>query len=382
MNIALAILHADPARGGAERYTVDLAHALAARRHDVSLLASSFAGVDDPVRKVALPAGGATRLQKYLRFLHSLDAHLARHRYDVVHAMLPVRRCDVYHPHAGLAAEAIASGHTKHRGPLRQSLAMLANHINRKRLRFAAVERELLSGERPPVVLCLSEYVKRTVRRHYRNLPEDRLATLFNATDLAKFNPSAKIEAGQAVRQRFGIDAGKVVLLMIAQDFERKGLREAIAAAASIDDPRLVLLVVGKEDAAPYARLVPPSHRDRIIFAGSTTDPVSFYKAADAFVLPTRHDPCSLVVLEALAMGVPVISTVYNGACEIMTDGQHGFVMENPVHVPALAGAMRTMLDDSRRRQMREACLELRPTLAYERHVDELLQVYAGLSPR
>ena len=73
--------------------------------------------------------------------------------------MLPVRQCDLYHPHAGLAAEAVVSGHEKYDG-VRRSMAALTNRFNRKRQTFAAVERKLLEAEHAPTVLCLSEYVK------------------------------------------------------------------------------------------------------------------------------------------------------------------------------------------------------------------------------
>jgi len=96
-------------------------------------------------------------------------------------------------------------------------------------------------------------------------------------------------------------------------------------------------------------------------------------------VLPTRHDPCSLVVLEALAMGVPVISTVFNGACEIMHDGQEGFVLDDPGDIPALAEAMTRLMDTEFRAAMSRACLELRPALAYEKHVERLLGIYASV---
>src|SRR4051812_11736986 len=99
MNIALVILHADPARGGAERYTVDLAAALKNRAHRVSLLASSFAPAFSGVE---IDSSGTTKLGRYNAFLNSLDAHLKEATYDIVHSMLPVRRCDLYHPHAGL----------------------------------------------------------------------------------------------------------------------------------------------------------------------------------------------------------------------------------------------------------------------------------------
>ncbi|MDB5296675.1 MAG: glycosyl transferase, group 1, partial [Phycisphaerales bacterium] len=193
MNVALVILHADPAKGGAETYTVDLARALADRGHAVSVLAASFADAVDPrVGRVSLPYAGATRVGRYASFLAGLDAHLAAvgmrlgataaggrgvatraGGYDVVHAMLPVRRCDLYHPHAGIAAEAVAGGHLKHASPVRRAGARLANQLNRKRQRFAAVERELLTAGgdgaagTPPLVICLSDYIKATVRRHY-----------------------------------------------------------------------------------------------------------------------------------------------------------------------------------------------------------------------
>ncbi|CAA9380957.1 MAG: hypothetical protein AVDCRST_MAG64-640, partial [uncultured Phycisphaerae bacterium] len=365
MNVALVILHADPAKGGAETYTVDLAAALAGRGHAVSVLAASFAGGLDPrVARVPLPHAGPTRLARYLRFLGGLDAHLAAHsgggsaaapagsgegvRYDVVHAMLPVRRCDLYHPHAGIAAEAVAAGHLKHDSPVLRAAARLANRVNLKRRRFAAVERTLLmpAAESPaapprvpehrasirqgPVVLCLSDYIKATVRRHYP-LADGRLATLINAVDLTKFDPAAARAAGRDVRARHGVRPDQVVALIVAQDFARKGLREAVEAWKLVADERLVLMVVGKDDFGPYARLAADApHPANLVHAGATRDVRPYYAAADLFVLPTRHDPCSLVVLEALAMGLPVISTRFNGACEVMADGAHGFVLPDP----------------------------------------------------
>lgn len=323
-----------------------------------------------------LAASGATRDRRYARFLDALDAHLNDSRYDIVHAMLPVRRCDVYHPHAGIAAEAVASGHLKHSGVFRQAMARLGTRLNARRQRFARVERALLNSSSPPTVLCLSQYVKGTVRKHYE-LAESKLATLFNAVDLSKFDPALRPEAGVNVRSRFRIGPDQVVGLMIAQDFARKGLPAAIEALAAANDRRLTLLVVGRQDPSAYRRLAQERGvADRVIFAGPTTVPYDFYRAADFFVLPTKHDPCSLVVLEALAMGLPVISTVFNGACEIMRDGVHGFVLTDARDVSGIVNSMRSLLDLDRRRAMSQACVDLRPGLSYDRHLDTLLAIY------
>jgi UDP-glucose:(heptosyl)LPS alpha-1,3-glucosyltransferase len=361
MRIALVILHADPKRGGAERYTADLAGALAKRGHDVSLLATSFADTPPQVKILELSAKGFTRTKRYQSMLDSLDAQLNAGHFEIVHAMLPVRRCDVYHPHAGMASKSIA-------------VAPVSALFNPRRGAMAQVERSLLTTPATaPVVLCLSDYVKRDVRKFYPNLPDDRLATLFNAVNLNYFDPNIDHDGG-STRQKYRIADKDVVALIIAQDFARKGVSQAIGAVQKINaqrgesQPTLKLVVVGD---GPHS-----VEDENIIFAGTSWKIAKFYSAANFFVLPTKHDPCSLVVLEALAMGLPVISTVFNGACEIMTDGVHGFVLPDPNDVDALAGAMGKMLDVEVRNKMSAKCLELRAALSYEAHLDRLMQIY------
>ena len=365
MKIALVILHADPARGGAERYTADLAAALAARGHDVRVVASSFTDAIAPPMRVPLDAHGATRAGTYKRFLDLLDAHLAGGRYDVVHAMLPVRTCDVYHPHAGIAAEATQKWNAL---------------FNPRRRAMARVERQLLTAARPPIVLSLSEYVKTDIRRHFPALPADRLATLFNAVDLKKFDPAATTTVPSPLSNLRGDGRPYVwTALMVAQDFERKGLRQAIEALGRVQKhaaPHRLVVVGDDGEKAKYESLA-REHRVDVQFVGRVADPRPYYKAADFFLLPTRHDPCSLVVLEALAMGVPVISTRQNGATEIMTDGVHGRVLADADDLDALAAAIRDLLAPQRRAAMREACLSLRGKLAFEHHLDELEGIYA-----
>ncbi len=361
MRIALVILHADPARGGAERYTIDLAQALSGRGHEVSLLAASFASSWPGVANVPLANRGLTRAGRYQRFLESLDQSIDRAKYDIVHAMLPVRRCDVYHPHAGIAVDAAEKWNFV---------------LNPRRIAMANVERRLLTGARPPVTIALSEYVKRSIRAQY---PTGRIATLFNAVALDHFDPAAPNQRRET-REGRGLSEEDVAGIIVAQDFARKGVPQAIEATRRINAGRapgtrpLKLLVVGAEHA--------PGIEGDILFVGSTSRMARFYAASDFFVLPTRHDPCSLVVLEALAMGLPVISTVFNGACEIMTDGVHGRVLNDPRDVDSLVSAMRQLMDDKTRRAMSQACIELRPRLSYDHHLEELMKIYHAAAGR
>lgn len=354
MNIALVILHADSARGGAERYTIDLAQALVSRGHRVCLLASSFGPIPDGLDIQTISARGATRSGRYRAFLDGLDQHLNRVHYDIVHAMLPVRRCDVYHPHAGIAAD-MTHWSDRLLRPRRSAMAM--------------VERKLLLDPHGPVVLCLSDYIKRFVKEHYP-LPEDRLATLFNAVDLDRFAPR---QPSGVLRQQLNTD--KPLLLMIANDLRRKGFGQVLKAMELLGPDAPALVVMGRESIEPWRRHMPAGAI--VHHVGLVDDPRPFYADADALILPTHHDPCSLVVLEALAMGLPVISTRQNGACQIMTDGVHGYVLSDPDDILALADAIRKLLDLTTRTAMKQACLSLRPQLSYQRHLDTLLCIYA-----
>ena len=168
---------------------------------------------------------------------------------------------------------------------------------------------------------------------------------------------------------------------MVAQDFERKGLAQAIEALGKLQHHAAPnrLVVVGEDYKAKY-ELMAKEHRVDAQFIGAVPDPRPYYRAADFFILPTRHDPCSLVVLEALAMGVPVISTRRNGATEIMTDGLHGHVIDDPNDVEALANAIRDVISPQRRAAMREACLALRPLLSNEAHLAQLEDIYGRVA--
>jgi UDP-glucose:(heptosyl)LPS alpha-1,3-glucosyltransferase len=378
MNLALIIFRADPDHGGAERYTAGIAAALAERGHRIDLIATRFGPPIPSVNFVPLAVKGATRAAAYGAFLYQLDESLARKKYDLVHAMLPVRRCDLYHPHAGLAKAALRS-HLARSSPAGRTLAQIGNRFNRKRQLNARTEDAMLHAPVKPLVLCLSDYVKGLVLEHYPDI-SDQLVKLFNGIDLHAFDPSKHSAARQSIRQRFGVSPSASVALMIAQRFYRKGLSEVIEATANLSRQSTgapTVLVVGKDDPAQGRRLARQLDiEQKIVFCGPTSQAADFYAAADFFVLPTRHDSCSLAVLEALAMGVPVISTIFNGACDIMTNGHHGFVLPDPADVPALTAAMQRLLDPNSRHTMSRACLALRPELSFDAHLNRLEEIY------
>ena len=114
---------------------------------------------------------------------------------------------------------------------------------------------------------------------------------------------------------------------------------------------------------------------DRVRVEGFAADPRPYYAAADAFVLPTKFDPFSNATAEALACGLPVITTAANGVSELMTDGLEGMVLADPYNLRGLAEAL-ARLQDADRKRMGEAGRALAERLTWKRHVDGMLAVY------
>ena len=162
-------------------------------------------------------------------------------------------------------------------------------------------------------------------------------------------------------------------------NYRLKGLAQLIRAAATVPrGERFRLAVVGHPKFARYERLARRlGVADRFRFLGFRADPKDAYFAADFLVHPTFYDPCSLVALEALACGLPVITTRYNGASELLTVPDNGLVVDDPHDAAAWAAAIARMLDPAYRRSASQSAREAAGRWTFEHHYRALLAVFA-----
>jgi UDP-glucose:(heptosyl)LPS alpha-1,3-glucosyltransferase len=121
---------------------------------------------------------------------------------------------------------------------------------------------------------------------------------------------------------------------------------------------------------------------EQVVFAGRVDDPLPYYAAADCYVHPTYYDPCSLVVLEAAACGLPLITSRYNGASELFRDGDDVLLVNNPADDAEMAGAMRMLLDGSARRRLGAAARTTILQHSFHRNVDQILEIYREILDR
>ncbi|GAA1762429.1 glycosyltransferase family 4 protein [Agromyces humatus] len=149
-----------------------------------------------------------------------------------------------------------------------------------------------------------------------------------NGVDIERFRPPDAAERVQA-RAELGVDDDRTIAVFIGHEFERKGLPIAIQSLGTA--PEVLLLVIGGSPdmirrAQAQARTAGVS--ERVHFVGTHRDPIPFLWASDVLVLPSAYEANALVVLEALACGLPVVSTRVGFAPDILIDGENGFLVE------------------------------------------------------
>lgn len=375
MNIATVIFRAERERGGAERYAIDLSNELIRRGHTVDVLASTHGdcGVATPVH---IPAHGLTRAARYRRFIDHVQQRVEADRYDIVHAHLPVRSCDVYSAQSGLELFALRDGHRAKPTATRQFVAMLTNRLSIKRNLVARVEADLLNSPRPPITVCLSDRERHEAAAAFPNAAS-RMATMYCLPDDSRFDPEGLDKRRKQMRKVLGLREDVPMFVFAGQDFERKGLATALRALALTKNPLAILYVLGGGDVGKYSRLaLRAGVVGRALFPGRVENVDDYLAAADGFILPTRYEPFGMVVVESMLMGCPPIVSKVAGASEVVGHDRTGYLIGELDDVAGYAAAMDRLCDPAVADRLRRACLAERERFSYARQVDTIEALY------
>ncbi len=209
------------------------------------------------------------------------------------------------------------------RAPYLSPLARAAQRLSPFHRVMLLLERRLFTDPGLRRVIANSRQVREEIIRLYGVEPA-RIRVIINGLDRQRFHPLAA-NAAAALRRRLGAPEDGAVVLFVGSGFERKGLTYLLQAFGSLTDKASLLWVVGKGRIAFYQRLAERlGVAHRVKFWGPVAETAPFYQAATVLALPTLYDPCSNVVLEALACGLPAITTAANGAAEFITPGENG----------------------------------------------------------
>lgn len=356
--------------GGAEQFIVDTTNALAELGVEVTLISEGSDGVGElGARLIKLPVSKGSRSHRYRTFQAAVDHALAQRSFTLVQSHERILNADIFR--AGDGVHAAWVERLKRSRPWWRRLAMDYDPLHQL---LMDTERRM-ARETDMVFVANSELVARELR-DWLDVPQERLRVIENGVDLNRFRP-ATTEERSAARAQLGVDDGPVVAY-VGSGFERKGAFQLVRALA---DRRLrdVKAVIAGRDKAQQSlmRLVNDLRLSkRVVVAGPVGDVRQILHAADLFVLPTLYDPMPNAALEALASGLPVVTTPDAGIAEAIVETGAGRVSAREPE--ALADAIhRALLDLA---TARKAALSLRPRFELSLATRKWLDLYRELS--
>ncbi|MCZ6598762.1 MAG: glycosyltransferase family 4 protein [Planctomycetota bacterium] len=348
----IALIHMRHAHtGGTERYLSQLARHLGEQGHEPVVVCRSHEEPPHPAARFHVlrdfAIGGSWRMWAFAR---AVERHVAESDYDLVLGLGKTWTHDVVRLGGGLhgtylelahgdtlsrAERLVGKGRIKHR---------LALSIERRALRAGAFQK----------VITNAAMVKRDAIARY-GIPAAAIEVVHNGVDLERFHPRLRKGVGAELRRSLGLEPSHLVVLFLGTGYGRKGLdllQDAFAAFAG-RRPEARLLIVGYDSArrAFEARGARLGIAEVSRYLGGRRDPEACFAAADLYVLPTRYDPFANSTLEALAAGLPVITSDTNGACELIEPGVEGEVIPHGAGARALLEGIERWSDPERLRE-------------------------------
>jgi UDP-glucose:(heptosyl)LPS alpha-1,3-glucosyltransferase len=385
MDIAFCYESVLPARGGCETYIASLARRLVSDGHQVHLYANRW-DAD------ALPAAlryhhvSVPRVPRFLRpwcFSSACGRALRQSTHQVSIGFDKVWGTDILYPQGGLYLASLAQNLLKHRHPAMRHLLQFFKVFDLAHWSYRILERKQYLGANRPLVIAISDMVQRHFEQYY-GIRRENLRVVRIATDPNRFDERDRPRRRVEWREFWGLRPEENVALFAGMNYRLKGLEPLLHAIGLL--PREVpfrLLVVGSPQTKRFERLAASlGISQRVRFAGYCADMRNAYFASDFFVHPTFYDPCSHVVAEAMACGLPVITTRYNGASELMHPPREGLLIEDPHDRAKLAGCLLQMLDPLRRSSCSQAARRTASQWTFEHHYRQMMAVFNEAAAR
>jgi UDP-glucose:(heptosyl)LPS alpha-1,3-glucosyltransferase len=357
------VVHDYHRHGGHSRYVAELATRFR-REHDVHVFSNTVDDADrDGITFHHVPAWRANALTTIVSFILPATV-LVRGRFDVVHAQgLCGLRQNVVTAHICQAAWFEAADRYAGRAGWRKRLfRAVVTRLDRLVMRRSAAARFIAPSGR----------VREDLAEHHRL--RDGVRVIHHGTDTETFHPRNRTAWRAAARADLGLMPEDCVALYVGD--MQKGMPAAVRAVAKA--PGVKLVAVSRTDPGPYAALAASAGvADRVRFVPPTTEIARYYAAADLFLFPTYYDTFGLVLTEAMASGLPVVSSLAAGAAELVTHGESGWLTADPWDADQIAeGVQALAADPELRDRMGAAARAAVERYTWDRAAEQTMAVY------
>ncbi|MFZ3045750.1 MAG: glycosyltransferase family 4 protein [Desulfatirhabdiaceae bacterium] len=359
--------------GGAENVAYQLCERLIQKNQfDIHVLAQKWAAPGSLATFHAIPVWPFPRWVRPISFAAFAKNAVRRGRYDLVHSHERVFDMDVLSFH-GIP-------HRRWVQNIRKKHMSLFDHAT------AWVESCGIQSAHTRQILPVSSLVQKALLQTYP-LCQNKVRIFHPGASIAQFEQIGQDSETTDFRKHHGIGPTDVVMLFVGMNFEVKRLDLVIRAMADLGpvlaEYRVRLLVVGKGNESPYRNLASRlGIADRVIFAGVSHHMAQRYWAGDFLVMPSRMDTFGLVVLEAMAAGLPAIISGRVGAADLIVTGGNGLILSDDPSVSELRQAMMSLLDRTVRIRMGHAAKETAKTHDWDAVADKLADIYRELLVR
>jgi len=344
MRIALLTRRFDSVGGGTERDLIVTANCLRAAGHQITIFADEIRGAtgDWDVRRV----GAGPRLGRalsLLRFAWTAAPAARRAGSDLVLSFARCVGADVIRSGGGAHASYLRAAR-KWRGALGATAMRLSPYHQVQML----VERQAFRSPSLKRVIAVSNFVREDLIREFSLTPE-KTVTIYNGVDLDRFQPASDPAERAAIRQKFIVPASARVVAFVGNGFARKGLAFLIEAWPLVVGGAFLLVVGADRQTEKFARRARALNvGGRVVFTGPQPDVATLFHAADAFAMPSLFEPFGNVVMEAMASGLPAMTSAFSGVAEVIPPSMRGFRVENPNDVGEVALRLGALFDAPR----------------------------------
>jgi len=329
--------------GGAERYLLRLASGLAAQGHQITLYCEDWSLRENPFQKVSKVGSNDP-----VSFAARIATIPMRDRHDLVFSLERVPRSDIYRAGDGIHADWLAYRQAFH--PVRGRLRTLLRAKNRELCRLEA---QVFAPGGVKRVICNSKFIAGQLMKRFA-FPADRIDVIYNGVPYQEFSNGDRALG----RRKLGLLEDDFVVLLVGAGAERKGHAIARAAVRRLRRKNAKLVIVDNP---------PPVAMPHV------------YAAADVFLLPTLYDPFANVTLEALAAGLPVITSAQNGASEIMENEKNGFILPRADDGKLLVHLLQYLAEPEHRAPFRQTAQALAREYDLPRNITATLAVFDQL---
>ncbi len=370
MRICIVIRRLSQSWGGAERVAVNLCKGLIQNGHEVTVLTANADVKPQGVKVKIIKINKNFSPLKILSFQHNIKKNMSLEKFDIVYSLTQIYPVDIYRLGGGIQRHWMK---IQYPNPVIRLIKYSTSLVH---LAMYWLENQIFKEDNCRLFVTNSKLVKDQIAYYYK-IPMKRIKVIYNGVDFEIFNTGVK-KYRKSMRQMHHIAEDELVLLFISNNWERKGLSTIIKAMPKTDIKKIRLVIVGRGNKAPYLSLAKKIKldSDKLIFIGHSKETEKYYGMADIFILPSRYEPFANVCLEAMACGLPVVTTITNGASELIEEGVNGFVLEDWNDSESLAEIIRRLRDNQMREKLGNNAADTAKNFTWERHLQEISMVF------